>query len=141
MRKTIFILSVLFVSTVLNAQDVKKAKIEFEKQTIDLGRFEQDNSIHHCQFIFKNTGDEKLYIHRVMPSCSCTNAKYPTNAIAPGASDTIFITYDGSKKSANKFRTSVVIHSNAVNEMTKVYIKGEKLPAKVVETPEIQIED
>ena len=141
MKKTLLILFALFVVTVANAQEEKRAKIEFEKTTIDLGRFDQENAVRHCQFIFKNTGDANLYIHQIIPTCSCTNPKYPTHAIVPGASDTIFVTYNGEGKSPRKFRSSITIHSNAITEMTKVYIKGELLPAKVEETPIIEIEE
>jgi NAD+--asparagine ADP-ribosyltransferase len=142
MKKTLFILSALFIAvSVSNAQSEKRAKIEFEKTTIDLGKFGQEEAVRHCQFIFKNTGDANLYIHQIIPTCSCTSNKYPTHAIAPGASDTIFVTYNGEGKSPRKFRSSITIHSNAVTEMTKIYIKGELLPAKVQETPVIEIEE
>ena len=141
MKKTLFILCALLVATAANAQEEKRAKIEFEKTTIDLGKFGQENAVRHCQFIFKNTGDANLYIHLIIPTCSCTNPKYPTHAILPGASDTIFVTYNGEGKSPRKFRSSITIHSNAETEMTKVYIKGELLPAKVQETPVIAIEE
>ena len=141
MKKTLFILCALLVATAANAQEEKRAKIEFEKTTIDLGKFGQENAVRHCQFIFKNTGDANLYIHQIIPTCSCTNPKYPTHAIIPGASDTIFVTYNGEGKSPRKFRSSITIHSNAETEMTKVYIKGELLPAKVQETPVIAIEE
>ena len=141
MKKTLFILCALLVATAANAQEEKRAKIEFEKTTIDLGKFGQENAVRHCQFIFKNTGDANLYIHQIIPTCSCTNPKYPTHAIVPGATDTIFVTYNGEGKSPRKFRSSITIHSNAVTEMTKIYIKGELLPAKVQETPIIEIEE
>ncbi|MBQ2289463.1 MAG: DUF1573 domain-containing protein [Bacteroidaceae bacterium] len=142
MKKTLFILSALFIAvSASNAQSEKRAKIEFEKTTIDLGKFGQEEAVRHCQFIFKNTGDANLYIHQIIPTCSCTSNKYPTHAIAPGASDTIFVTYNGEGKSPRKFRSSITIHSNAVTEMTKIYIKGELLPAKVQETPIIEIEE
>mgnify|MGYP003290107054 FL=1 len=142
MKKTLFILSALFIAvSVSNAQSEKRAKIEFEKTTIDLGKFGQEEAVRHCQFIFKNTGDANLYIHQIIPTCSCTSNKYPTHAIAPGASDTIFVTYNGEGKSPRKFRSSITIHSNAETEMTKIYIKGELLPAKVQETPIIEIEE
>lgn len=141
MKKTLFIFCALLVATAANAQEEKRAKIEFEKTTIDLGKFGQENAVRHCQFIFKNTGDANLYIHQIIPTCSCTNPKYPTHAILPGASDTIFVTYNGEGKSPRKFRSSITIHSNAETEMTKVYIKGELLPAKVQETPVIAIEE
>ena len=56
-------------------------------------------------------------------------------------SDTIFVTYNGEKKSPRKFRTSITVHSNGIPEMTKLYIKGEQLPKKVVENEVIEIEE
>lgn len=141
MKKITFVLLALLAVTFSNAQNEKKAKIEFEKRTIDLGKFGQEDAVRHCQFIFKNTGDAKLYIHQIIPTCSCTSNKYPTHAIEPGASDTIFVTYNGEGKSPRKFRSSITIHSNAETEMTKIYIKGELLPAKVQETPVIEVEE
>jgi hypothetical protein len=141
MKKTILLLLAFFAVTITNAQEEKKmAKIEFEQTTIDLGKFGQEDAVRHCKFVFRNTGDARLYIHQIIPTCSCTSNKYPTNAIEPGASDTIFVTYNGQGKSPRKFRSSITIHSNAATEMTKIYIKGELLPAKVVETPIIEVE-
>ena len=54
MKKTILILVALFAVTIANAQSEKRAKIEFEKTTIDLGRFGQEEAVRHCQFIFKS---------------------------------------------------------------------------------------
>lgn len=141
MKKTIFMLVALLAVTAAMAQSDKRAKIEFEKTTIDLGKFGQENPVQKCYFIFRNTGDANLYIHQIITSCSCTSNKYPKHAIVPGASDTIFVTYNGEKKAPRKFRSGITIHSNATVEMTKIYIKGEILPAKVVETPVIEIEE
>ena len=141
MKKILFIMIAFVAVTSSNAQSEKKAKIEFEKTTIDLGKFGQEAPVRHCKFIFKNTGDANLYIHQIIPTCSCTSPKYPTHAIVPGATDTIHVTYNGEGKSPRKFRSSITIHCNAVTEMTKVYIKGELLPAKVVENPIIEIEE
>ena len=44
MRKIIFI-ALLMVSTAAMAQSEKRAKIEFERTTIDLGKFGQENPI------------------------------------------------------------------------------------------------
>ena len=82
-----------------------------------------------------------MYIHQIIPTCSCTSNKYPTHPIAPGEQDTIFVTYNGKGKAPRKFRTSITIHSNAIAEMTKIYVKGELLPAKVVENEIIEVEE
>ena len=137
------IISVLFAIAAIisaNAQENnKKAKIEFDKTTIDLGKFSYDNAIQKCYFLFRNTGDADLYIHQIFTSCGCTDKKFPTHPIQPGQCDTIFVTYNGERKSPRKFRTSITVHSNGTPEMTKLYIKGEQLPKSIKENEIIEI--
>ena len=138
MRKILFIAFTLAFTLQAQAQ---RADIQFEKTTIDLGRFGGNDLIKKCHFIFTNTGDAKLYIHQILTSCGCTTNSYPTRGIAPGESDTIFVTYNGTNKAPKKFRTSITIHSNAKNEMTKVYIKGEQLARPIEETEILEVEE
>ena len=138
MKKNILFTFALMLSMSAVAQ---KANIEFDKTTIDLGKFGSDNLIQKCHFVFRNTGDATLYIHQIFTSCGCTSKEYPTYGIKPGAQDTIFVTYDGTNKAPKKFRTSITIHSNAKQEMTKVYIKGEQLARPVKEVEVIQVEE
>lgn len=44
-----------------------------------------------------NTGNEPLKIHKVLPSCGCTIAKFSTSAIAPGNDGFIQMEYDSTK--------------------------------------------
>ena len=92
MKKIFFVAVALAIALSAQAQ---KANIQFEKTTIDLGKFGGDDLIKKCHFVFKNTGDAKLYIHQIFTSCGCTTNSYPTHGIEPGASDTIFVTYNG----------------------------------------------
>lgn len=140
MKKTLLILLAIFLATGIQADGDKKAEITFEKTTIDLGKISKDNPIRNCYFTFTNTGNSDLYIHQVITSCSCTSRKFPTNAIKPGATDTIFVTYNAEKKSPRRFRTSITIHSNAKTEMTKLYLKGEVMPQDVKENEIIEVE-
>mgnify|MGYP003293295272 CR=1 FL=1 len=139
MKKTLFILFALAMTLGASAQN--KAKIEFDRTTIDLGKFGPANPIQECHFIFTNTGNADLYIHQIITSCSCTGKSYPTRAIKPGESDTIFVTYNAENKSPRKFRTSITIHSNAETEMTKLYLKGEILPQEERENEIIEVEE
>jgi hypothetical protein len=91
--------------------------------------------------VFTNTGEADLYIHQIFTSCRCTGKEYPTHAIKPGAKDSIIVVFNGEKSAPRKFRTSVTIHSNARNEMAKVYIKGEMTPRKVEPLPVIEVEE
>lgn len=43
---------------------------------------------------FSNTGNEPLLIQSAKPSCGCTDVKYPKEAIAPGAKDSIVASFN-----------------------------------------------
>ncbi|MBR3877616.1 MAG: DUF1573 domain-containing protein [Bacteroidaceae bacterium] len=141
MKKTLLLLLAVTFAIGIQADGKKKADMRFDKTTIDLGQITNDSPIKECYFTFTNTGNADLYIHQIITSCSCTGRKYPTHAIKPGATDTIFVTYNAENKSPRRFRTSITIHSNAVNEMTKLYLKGEIMPKEVKENEAIEIEE
>ena len=112
MKRYLILLFALFTILQANAQE-KRTTIVFEKTTINLGKIEQDNPVRDCFFVFKNTGDKKLYIHQVRPSCGCTSKRFPTRGIEPGARDTIFITYNGS--SGQRYRYTAMVHLNSLH--------------------------
>lgn len=141
MKKRLLVILAALLTLAANAQEQKRADIKFEKTTIDLGTFGRETPIRKCAFVFTNTGDADLYIHQIFTSCRCTGKEYPTHAIKPGAQDSIIVIFNGEKSAPRKFRTSITVHSNAKTEMTKVYIKGEMLPAKVQENEIIYIEE
>lgn len=134
----LLILAIAFYTTATAQQNNAKAKIEFETTMIDMGTFPADSAVVECAFIYKNTGNAPLYIHRVITSCGCTDKRFPTSPVAPGEKDTIFITYNGTNRSPGYVRKSVTVHCNTAEEMVKLRIKGKMLPAKVVELPEIE---
>ncbi|MBR5477299.1 MAG: DUF1573 domain-containing protein [Bacteroidaceae bacterium] len=141
MKKTLLFIFCALFSFVAKADDPKRADIKFENTVIDLGKFGRETPIRKCAFVFTNTGDADLYIHQIFTSCRCTGKEYPTHAIKPGAQDSIIVIFNGEKSAPRKFRTSITVHSNAKTEMTKVYIKGEMLPAKVEELEVIEVEE
>ncbi|MCQ2076172.1 MAG: DUF1573 domain-containing protein [Bacteroidaceae bacterium] len=102
----------------------KYPEIKFEKTTIDLGTFSQDTPIQKCVFKFKNVGNAPLIINYVHPSCGCTGAEYPKDAIAPGESGEIVVTYDGSGKMPGNFSKYVQVFSNCKDDLTRIFIKG-----------------
>ena len=69
MKKSILFAFALMLAFSAAAQ---KANIEFDKRTIDLGKFGSDDLIQKCYFVFRNTGDANLYIHQIFTSCGCS---------------------------------------------------------------------
>lgn len=118
------ILSLLCMLTFCVANAEKKPEIKFEKMTIDLGTFSQDDGIQKCVFRFTNVGDDKLIINNVHTSCGCTVAKYSEEPISPGGSGEISITYNGAGKMPGKFKKSIQVFTNCEKDMVRLFIMG-----------------
>lgn len=125
------LLLTLFVGA-LQAQ-VIEPEMTFQKKTHDFGTVLQDTCVVSCTFTFKNTGDGPLVIHQAATSCGCTVPEYTQEPIAPGATGTINVTYNGKTKRPGVFKKSITIHSNAKNTPVRIYIQGEMLPSENLE--------
>lgn len=109
-----------------------KASISIDKEVHDYGTIE-NGANGACIFTITNTGTEPLIISRAKGSCGCTVPEWPREAIAPGASAEMKVTYDTKRTGA--INKSVTITSNATNTPTKVVrIKG-TVKAKAPATP------
>ncbi len=101
-----------------------KAAITFEKTTHDFGTFSENDPKVTCVFTFKNTGNAPLIIHQAVASCGCTVPDYTKQPIKAGESGEIKVTYNGAGRYPGKFRKTITVHSNATNDVVRLYIKG-----------------
>ena len=122
MKRLFLTLLCMLTLCVENAK--KNHEIKFEKATIDLGTFSQDEGLQKCVFRFTNVGDDKLIINNVHTSCGCTVAKYSEEPISPGGSGEILITYNGAGKMPGKFKKSIQVFTNCEKDMTRLFIMG-----------------
>lgn len=115
--------------------------ISVDKDVHDYGKI-QKGANGDCFFTITNTGTEPLIITNAKGSCGCTVPSWPREAIAPGESKSMKVTYATNR--VGKINKSVTITSNATNAPTKVVrISGEVLqpapedgaPVKKEETP------
>jgi uncharacterized protein (DUF58 family) len=101
---------------------VSAQELSLDKEVHDYGNVAKggDGS---CYFTITNTGTEPLTITRAKGSCGCTVPDWPREAIAPGKSAKMKVTYD--TKRPGRINKSVTITSNAKATPTKVVrIKG-----------------
>lgn len=133
----IAILCTLYFVSPLTAQAQKKKYpvIKFERTTIDLGTFSQDDAVRTCTFEFSNVGKSPLVINYVHTSCGCTDADYPKDPISPGGRGVITVTYDGSTKMPGRFKKAIQIFSNCKDDLARVFIVG-NMTALVKESKE-----
>ncbi len=89
----------------------------------DFGTFHESAGKKSCQFAVTNTGNSPMVITQVKSTCGCTVASHPTEAIAPGASDVIDITFTPTGR-PGPFEKSVWVYTNTTPNRTRLTIKG-----------------
>lgn len=94
-------------ATASEAANTKEPKIEFELTEYDFGNMLQGEKATY-NFKFKNTGNAKLVISAVEKTCGCTEIKFPREAINPGESGSIKITFDSSSKKGMQNKRVIV---------------------------------
>lgn len=114
--------------SIANAED--KANIEFDSYTQNMGTFPETEPVQKCSFTFKNTGSAPLIINQATASCGCTVPTYTKTPIAPGATGTIDVTYNGKNRMTGHFKKTITVRTNAITEIVRLYIEGEMTEAK-----------
>ena len=112
------LLLLLFPFVALKAQDtsnVRGARIEFKEKVKDYGDILYGDSVNYS-FQITNTGKENLVISAVKTTCICTTVDFPTEAIAPGQSAELKVTFQSAKQEGTgRQRKTISVVSNGVN--------------------------
>jgi len=104
-------------SATTTKNDGSMPKILFEETEHDFGNMIQGERVIYG-FHFTNTGGSDLLITRVSTSCGCTVGDYPEQAIAPGESGVIEVTFDSNKRKGYQNKTITVLTNTSPNSTT-----------------------
>ena len=142
MKKLLFSITALALSTVLFAQETQKAPdaqkkkasdiAQFKTETIDLGKIKQGNPT-TAIFSVANIGKEALIIEQANPTCGCTISDYTKEPIAVGKTGTIKATYNAANVGA--FEKHLTVKFAGVDEIKSITIKGEVLAKETTPAP------
>ena len=128
MKKLLFSITALTLSTVLFAQDAQKKKADeiakFKTETIDLGKLQQGNPT-TAIFNVANIGTDPLIIEQANPTCGCTISDYTKSPIANGKTGEIKATYNAANIGA--FEKHLTVKFAGTDEVKSITIKGEVL--------------
>lgn len=105
-----------------NQVDPNATSIAFEKTIHDFGNLKEGASVSYT-FKFKNTGNKPLLISNAKGSCGCTVPSWPREAIAPGDSGEIKVTFNSRGKHGKQHK-SVTLTANTDPANTRLYIKA-----------------
>lgn len=98
----------------------------FKEKEFDFGTIKEGDKVEHV-FTFTNTGNADLIITDAKGSCGCTVPEYKKDAIKPGETSTMKVTFDSTGK-PGKQQKSVNITANTANGNELLTIRAEVTP-------------
>ncbi len=100
-----------------------KPTMDFKDTLHDFGAMHEDEVVSY-DFEFTNNGKTPLFITSANGSCGCTVPDYPRDAIAPGKSAIMKVTFNSTGKMGHQEK-SVTIHTNTIRSIQMLYIKAD----------------
>lgn len=113
---------IISLALMLAAALTAPAEIKWLATTHDFGAFDEDFGPASTEFRFVNEGSAPVTIVAARASCGCTTPKYPREAIAPGDTASVIVTYDPAGR-PGRFSKYVAVDVSD-NGRTKLYVKG-----------------
>lgn len=101
----------------------RKPTMDF-KDTLHDFSIVHENEIVSYDFEFTNNGKTPLIITSANGSCGCTVPEFPHDAVPPGKSAIMKVTFNSTGKSGHQEK-SVTIHANTVRNIHMLYIKAD----------------
>lgn len=95
----------------------------------DFGVFKEQDGKVTCQMRLVNSGNQPLLIVKAQAGCGCTGVHYPEEAIAPGDTATVSITYNPAER-PGQFTKQVIVHTNTTPKRTTLEITGNVIPTE-----------
>lgn len=119
------ILTILLLSIIPFCVNAKKdkAEITFKETTYNFGTIDEKGGRVSHVFTFTNTGDSNLVILDATADCGCTEPQYPKNAIAPGKTGTVKVTFDPLYRRGT-FNKVITVRTNGKPKKATLKISG-----------------
>jgi hypothetical protein len=84
----------------------------------------KDNLRDSFDFVYRNTGDRKLVVYSVDPSCHCLTATFEQIMLAKGDSSFIRIYFDATNEGGTDFWRTLDVYTNARKEPYTLEVFG-----------------
>lgn len=107
----------------LTALHASEPRVEWLSTVHDFGAFREVDGGATALFKFVNTGDAALVVTGARANCGCTTPKFPREAVAPGDTATIEVTYDPEGR-PGRFVKKVYVDTNTEPTRSTLTIRG-----------------
>mgnify|MGYP003351914915 CR=1 FL=1 len=101
----------------------RKPTMDFKDTVHNFGAMHKDE-VGQYEFEFTNNGKTPLIITSAAGSCGCTVADYPHDALQPGNSAVIKVSFNSKGKAGHQEKT-VTIHANTLRSTHMLFIKAD----------------
>lgn len=105
---------------------------EFEKDTIDLGKF-RDTEKRSTEFRFKNATNRELKILDVKKTCGCTAAEASKKILGVGESGVLAVTYDGHMRQGKDTKVITIVTDDPTSPNANVTVHAEVVARIAIE--------
>jgi hypothetical protein len=122
MKKIIFTLAAVVITSVAVAQKKIDEVAKFTTETINLGTIKVGNPT-TATFQVTNIGVEPLIIETANPTCGCTIGDYTKSPILKGKQGKITATYNAA--SVGPFTKTMTVKFAGIDEVKSITITGE----------------
>ena len=123
-----------FVATSSVIADEEAPKISLPASEYKFGTVTQGTVVQH-EFEIKNVGSKELLIHRVVPACGCTAAVVDNEAIAPGASGKLKVTFDTTGFASGTKSKSIRLYTNDPDRSSSILRLSGKVESDITVLP------
>lgn len=113
----------LFCAIALGTAFSVVAQIKWLETKHNFGAIDENNGKVSCSMRFVNQGADDVVIESVRPTCGCTATDYPKNAIVPGDTAAIVLTYNPYGR-PGKFSKDAYVVTNSTPRRMKLTIEG-----------------
>lgn len=131
MKKILSTLTMALAAVVMMAQ---QPVITFNELEHDFGKIHEEDGRVTTIFTFKNDGMAPLILQNVKASCGCTTPEFTKEAVNPGETGEITVTYNPNGRPGTINKT-ITVTSNASEPTIKLKIKGEVIPRPATPAP------
>lgn len=116
--------SILTVMALLAASVANTApQVVWIKDSHDFGTFKEECGEVTCTMQFVNTGDVPVVVTDMRVTCGCTTPRYPKEAVAPGDTAAVTVTYSALGR-PGRFKKKVYVYTDADTERYTLTVSG-----------------
>ena len=101
------VLLLAFSSLSFSQTKEKKASIQLDSTTANIGTFPKSASSKTVVYTFKNVGNEKLVFYDAQPDCGCITVDLPEKPVKPGKVGKIVVHYKGLYKRPGRYNHKI----------------------------------